>query len=178
MSATLERLTKLHIGCRTVRIPGFLNVDIRADRNPDIAADAQDLNMIESESLDEVYSSQVLEHFSLLKTVDVLKEWNRVLKKGGILWLSVPDFECIHRIYVKYKTLPIWSLYHMYGEQHHEHAWHYTIFTWHNLQENLMDAGFSKFQKIKELPYGTDDCSYSRDSWEGELISLNVKAVK
>ncbi len=134
--------------------------------------------MIESGSIEEIYSSNMLEHFSLLKTVDVLKEWNRVLKKDGVLWLSVPDFECIFKLYSKYKTLPIWALYHMYGEQHHEHAWHYTIFTWPNLQKNLFDAGFSRWTKLESLPYLDDDCSSKVDSWTGELISLNCKAVK
>ena len=177
MVATIEA-KKLNLGCRTTRIPGFTNVDIRQDRNPDICTNAKDLSMVSSDSIEEIYSSNMLEHFSLLETVNVLKEWNRVLKKGGILWLSVPDFECIYRIYDKYKMLPLWALYHMYGEQHHEHAWHYTIFTWVNLQNYLMEAGFSSFTKLEKLPYLEDDCSNSTDSWTGELISLNCKAVK
>ena len=55
---------------------------------PDIICEADNLDMIASQSMDWVYSSHTLEH-----TVDykaVLKEWWRVIKQGGLLVLYLP----------------------------------------------------------------------------------------
>lgn len=40
--------------------------------------------------LDFLYASHVLEHFS--NTLEVLKEWLRVVKPGGYVYFAVPDF--------------------------------------------------------------------------------------
>jgi len=58
-------------------------------RKPDINADAEDLSVIESGSQDFVILSHVLEH--LPNPLKALKEIHRVLRNGGIFYLSVPD---------------------------------------------------------------------------------------
>ncbi len=52
------------------------------------------------DSADEIRASHVLEHFPHHQTLDVLKEWVRVLKPGGWLKIAVPDFDWIVRQYV------------------------------------------------------------------------------
>ena len=81
-------------------VPGCSGWDIRN-------GDAQYLNGIEDESFDFVYSSHCLEHM-----VDVrvsLKNWYRVVKKGGYLIIAIP-----HRdLYEKKKRLPSrWNMDH------------------------------------------------------------------
>ena len=62
--------------------------------------DAQYLDEIEDEQYDFVYSSHTLEHMNNSGTA--LKNWFRVLKKGGYLILYIP-----HRdLYEKKKTMP------------------------------------------------------------------------
>jgi predicted SAM-dependent methyltransferase len=183
MPETIE-YKKLNLGCRTSRIPGFLNVDVdggpfpEKDVEPDIIADASNMEMVESGSVDEVYASNILEHFPHSRTLEVLKEWNRVLKPGGVLWISVPDFEAILRLYKLAGNLNKWMINFMYGDQYHKYAFHYIIFTWANLQELLMEAGFTKFEKLVDLPYRLGDGSTLRDTWTKERVALNCKAVK
>jgi ADP-heptose:LPS heptosyltransferase/predicted SAM-dependent methyltransferase len=55
---------------------------------PDIVAEADNLEMIASKSMDFVYSSHTLEH--LQDTEATLREWWRVLKVGGYLVLYLP----------------------------------------------------------------------------------------
>jgi SAM-dependent methyltransferase len=55
--------------------------------NPDIFADAIKIPL-PSSHLDYVFSSHVLEHMQ--DTIGALKEWGRVLKEGGILFLVLP----------------------------------------------------------------------------------------
>lgn len=47
------------------------------------------------ECAEEIRASHVLEHFSKKDTLDVLREWVRVLKPGGTIKIAVPDFEWI-----------------------------------------------------------------------------------
>lgn len=58
-------------------------------RLPDIIASAEDQSPIQSESMDFVIACHVLEH--LPNPLKALKEIYRVLKPGGVLYLSVPD---------------------------------------------------------------------------------------
>jgi len=57
--------------------------------------DAKNLYWFQSNSLDFVYSSHVLEDFEDTKTV--LKEWLRVIKPGGNLVLYLPDEQTYRR---------------------------------------------------------------------------------
>lgn len=44
-----------------------------------------------SDEFDEVFASNLLEHFGWRETTEVLKEWARVLKPGGRMEIIVPD---------------------------------------------------------------------------------------
>lgn len=171
---------KLNLGCNKTKMEGYLGVDLNPDLKPDILTDVSDLKMIDSESVEEVYASNVLEHFSHQKTLDVLKEWNRVLMKGGTLYVSVPDWDFCVRHYSKHQVLAPWLIYHMFGEQHEPLAWHYAIFTWPNLKELLDRSGFSFSEKLAMLPFSEKqhEASGLVDSWDGDVISLNARAVK
>lgn len=50
---------------------------------------------------DEIFSSNVIEHFTYEEAPKVLKEWLRVLKPGGKITLTTPDVEYTCKEYVK-----------------------------------------------------------------------------
>lgn len=58
---------------------------------PDILADATDLSIFASGSLDFCFSSHFLEHIEYERVPAVLKEWLRVIKSSGHLVLYLPD---------------------------------------------------------------------------------------
>lgn len=62
--------------------------------------DATTMEVYEDESFDTVYSSHILEHLS--DPITAIKNWLRICKKGGVVFISVP-----HRdLYERKKTLP------------------------------------------------------------------------
>jgi SAM-dependent methyltransferase len=79
---------KLNIGAGKTVIDGYTPIDIKD------GIDAIKLPY-ENGVADEVYASHVLEHFPYEKTHEVLREWSRVLKPGGIMRICVPDMEKI-----------------------------------------------------------------------------------
>jgi predicted SAM-dependent methyltransferase len=164
-------------GYRSGKIPGFKTVDLREGTATDIVADVSDLSFLPDESVLELYSSNVLEHFPHTKTQKVLSEWCRVLKRGGKLWLSVPDFEASVQLYLKNGLVP-WVSYLIWGDQAHPLNYHYINFTFSSLALEASKAGFSDIKRVQSLPYGVIDASEIRDNRFNIKVSLNVECTK
>ena len=64
---------------------GFIHVDLAPAPHVDHVADVRNLDFIATGSADLVYACHVLEHFGRLEFKDVLREWHRLLKPGGVL---------------------------------------------------------------------------------------------
>lgn len=92
---------KLHLGCGKRNFPGFTNVDLADYAHIHHKRSVEDLSPFGDSSVDLIYASHVLEYFSLVQVPEVLAEWRRVLKSGGVLKLAVPDFENLTRAYLR-----------------------------------------------------------------------------
>jgi hypothetical protein len=173
-SSTGEPL-RLNLGGRTTNIPGFKTVDLYGGSNVDIATDVSDLSMIGDRTVKTIYASHILEHFPHVKTQDVLKEWYRVMEPGGKVYIAVPDFEAVVKIYVQ-DGLTEWMRNFLYGDQEYDKAFHYTSFDFSSLSLSLVKAGFYDVKRIPQMPYGLADCSKLRYSRGSIPVSLNVVA--
>lgn len=163
-------------GFRESKLPGFLTVDLREVEGTDIVSDVSDLSMVPSGVVSQIYASNVLEHFPHTKTVDVLKEWRRVLKPGGKLFVSVPDFEACVQLYQKQGLVP-WVQFLIWGDQAHALNFHYINFTFASLAFAVNQAGFYDVKRVISLPFGLKDASEIRDTRYGIRVSLNVECV-
>lgn len=105
-----EDRIRLNIGSDWSQISGFLSVDFNPKVSPDIVADGKDLSMFEDDTVDEIYASHILEHFTWDDGLTALKEWLRVLKPGGMLTVACPD---IDQIYYMYKHGQVWGEYRL-----------------------------------------------------------------
>lgn len=175
---------KLHIGCGNKYLPGWKHVDVINAPHIDYLTNAQDLSMIENESIEEIYACHVLEHFGRKEINAVLEEWNRVMIKGGVLRIAVPDFEKIALVYQKNKDLnELMGL--LYDGQNYDYNYHYQCFDFDRIKVLLGEANFSEVKRYnwKEfLPEGFDDFSRAylphMDFANGVLMSLNIIARK
>ena len=95
MNTLAEPLVRLHIGCGTNMLPGWINMD-RVARLPNVATefDATALPYPDG-TVDAVLAEHVFEHFSFAEEALVWREMARVLRPGGTLTLEVPDFEWV-----------------------------------------------------------------------------------
>jgi SAM-dependent methyltransferase len=85
---------RLNLGCGDKLLPGYVNVDVaasRAGRRPDVLCDLRRLTPFESDSVEEILSVHAIEHFWRWEAADVLREWLRVLKPGGVMILECPN---------------------------------------------------------------------------------------
>lgn len=109
---------KLLLGSHGEKREGYISVDIQ--EGADIQADASNLHMLEDDSVDEIAAFHILEHFrsgnkyephlsnpiNPNTVYDALTEWKRVLKPGGTLHITVPDFDKI--VWMK-QNFPTWA---------------------------------------------------------------------
>lgn len=158
-------------------LDGFLVVDLQDHSKTDVIADCSDLSVFKDNSVDEIYASNILEHFKHLDSVKVLKEWHRILKPGSTCWISVPDMDANFRLYQRYGLVP-WVVNIIWGDQYHPYAFHYVNFTFASLAKCVMDAGFSDIKRLTMMPFGLPDGAAHIDSHEGTPVSLNVRAIK
>ena len=92
----------IQVGAGGVRLPGFLNVDVRKVEGVDIVGDAADLRTIVSGSVDTVFGNAVFEHFFVGHHLAALREWKRLLTPdGAIIVIGLPDFAAIADLYLK-----------------------------------------------------------------------------
>lgn len=177
---------KLHLGCGPRHIPGFVHVDAQPAFHVDIVGPVEQLPMGD-DSVSLIYASHVLEHFGRRAYKEVLKEWFRVLKPGGILRLSVPDFAACAAIYYENGLADgLTGLVGLIiGGQRNEHDFHKMIFDEDFLRRNLLETGFCEVRRWdwrKTEHAGVDDFSQAYiphlDKESGRLMSLNIEAVK
>lgn len=167
---------RLNLGGRDTQIPGFKTVDLKPGPTVDYESDISDLSMFEDGAVDEIYASHCLEHFSHQRTLSVLEEWHRVLRRGAKCYISVPDFETAIRMYLEWgMTDYIRNL--LWGDQGYDLAYHYAPFTYPILLNFLHKAGFKDVKRLTWMPYKVKDCSRLVDTFANKPISLTVEAT-
>lgn len=118
---------KLNIGCAWKRMEGYIGIDIRKSRAADVVAPAWDLPY-EDGTVDEIFSSHMMEHLSEDDIDRTLKEWYRVLRKGGKVVTRVPDLEKYMELFLQrdYEYQITWGLRYIFGYQRRAHDIHPT----------------------------------------------------
>lgn len=175
---------KIHLGCGKRYIPGFVHIDVVDYPHVDHVASIDSLPFIQDNSVDLIYNCHVLEHFKRRDVRRVLQEWKRVLRPGGILRTSVPDFEKICQVYQKYRRIDL-VIGPLFGRQDYLYNIHYNVFDFESLKTDLEYVGFVNVRRYdwRETEHANVD-DYSQayiphmDKEEGILISLNVECNK
>jgi hypothetical protein len=93
---------KLHLGCGTKKLSGWVNIDSVASCSPDMIHDLNKPLPYSDGSVEEVLAEDLLEHFDKYLRFYVFYDWCRVLKIGGTITLQVPNFKKILFKYFKF----------------------------------------------------------------------------
>lgn len=115
----------VNLGCGDIILPGWLNVDYFIE-SPKIYNWELSYLKMNDESADILYSCHSLEHVSLYKAFECLKEWHRVLKPDGILYLTVPDIDKSVELFHQDSNWFLKCLYGMQTGPGHIHMYGYT----------------------------------------------------
>jgi glycosyltransferase involved in cell wall biosynthesis len=146
---------KLHLACGHDYTEGYINVDFYApeDARCDARFDVAVLPYPDN-SVDEIKAFHIIEHFDFFEIQKVFKEWHRVLKPGGRLWLETPDFLETCRSFVEGNPgmdIEQWRI--LLYNHFFAHAWipgqtHKFLFTETQLRTMLEWAGFDNMTRL------------------------------
>lgn len=175
---------KLHLGCGKRYIPGFVHIDAIDYPHVDHVASIDNLSFIPDDSVDLIYNCHVLEHFKRRDVERVLREWLRVLKPGGVLRISVPDFAMLCDVYQRNEKIEQ-VVGALFGRQDYLYNIHYNVFDFPSLAAVLQTSGFANVHRYdwRQTEHAEiDDFSQAyiphMDKENGTLISLNVECSK
>ncbi len=181
---------KLHLGCGERYLAGFTHIDIADFSHIDYKRSVDDLSFLPSSSVDEIYSSHTFEYFDRQQAPVVLREWNRVLKPAGKLFLAVPDFDSLIKIYSSTDTLqnilgPLFGKWQVSGQQNF--IYHKTVWNGKDLSQTLVSAGFRYVEKFDPVDYLSQiDPEYDDHSLaffphmdrKGQPVTLALRGIK
>lgn len=102
MPSVSPKAIKLHLGCGTKKLPGWINIDSVESLKPDLLHDITLPLPYQDQTVDEILAEDLLEHFDKYMRFVVFGEWARVLKIGGMATLQVPNFKKILFRYFKF----------------------------------------------------------------------------
>lgn len=181
---------KLHLGCGKRYVPGFVHVDLADFPHIDHRSDVRRLPMFENEIAELIYACHVIEYFDRSEVHDVLREWYRILKPGGVLRVAVPDFAALVEVYRRHGDLalvhgPLYGRIEIPTESGPRVVYHRTVHDFDSLRSTLEAAGFLNVRRYdwrQTIHKDYDDFSQAyiphMDKERGLLISLNVEALK
>lgn len=152
-------MKRLNLGAGPVVIEGY---EARDGKKGDVLFPLPDADG----SVDEIRASHVLEHFPHRQVVEVLKDWVRALKPGGVLKIAVPDFRHIAEHYLAGAQIPAQS--YVMGAQADALDFHRTIFDAEILTQLLRAAGLVA---IRRWTSEAKDCA-------ALPVSLNLAGTK
>ena len=181
---------KLHLGCGKIFIPGYIHIDQNDFDHIDYLSDVSDLSMFSDCTVDLIYACHVLEYFHRDDVNYVLCEWNRVLKKSGLIRVAVPDFESILKVYSISRDLnhrgilgPLYGKWS--GGNGDSFNYHRTVYDFNSLSKILKEAKFkniSRYNWMDTEHAQIDDFSQSyiphMDKENGIHVSLNLVCYK
>lgn len=157
-------LFKLDLGCGTKKQAGFHGVDIRQFPGVDQVVDLGNEKWPWADaSVDEAYSSHMVEHLSWVQRVHFFNELGRVLKVGAKCQVIMPH----------------WSSARFYGDPTHQAA--FSEFGWFYLLKSWREANAPHVDSVMApgpLAYSCDfDVSYGY-SMHGGLTGRNNEFVQ
>lgn len=155
---------RINVGAGKYSDPRYVALDIKT------GTDARTLPYADN-TVDEVYCSHVLEHFSFYETDAILAEFVRVLKPGGQLRVAVPDMAKLGKSWGEVDDTAAHLELAMVTFGGHTDATdiHHTGFTEKSLRERMNAAGVGMVSRFD--PFVADDCS-------NHPISLNLEGIK
>ena len=146
--SSLPQPLRLNLGSGHVPREGYVNVDARKLDGVDVAADVRKLPF-EPGTVEEIYSSHLVEHFPIeeLRSV-VLPHWRDLLRPGGRLVAVVPDAEAMVRETAEGR-MPFDDFQRvMFGDQEYDGDFHFSTYTPDSLSALFAEAGFEAVEIV------------------------------
>jgi len=171
---------RLHIGGEEIK-KGWKILNIQKKPGVDFIGDITDLSQFDDESIEEVYASHVLEHVPMLKIANTFNGIQRILKKGGKLYISVPNLDLLSQLFLETSEgeKKIQIMKYIYGGQIDSYDFHYVGYWPDFLFSTLINAKFKRYERVDYFNIFKDTSRMEVHAKNGVFpLSLNVIAYK
>lgn len=170
---------KLHIGGQ-VKTDGWEVLNAIPGPSVDHVCNANDMSQFSDNTFAEIYASHVVEHLDYKdELINALKDWNRVLKPGGKVFISVPDLDVLAELILKRTELDVRDRFFVmrmiFGGHVDEYDYHLVGLNEEFLTLFLAESGYVNIKRVKEFGLFEDTSSMI---FKGVPISLNLSAEK
>jgi len=182
MGRLLANCRKLHLGCGTSRVSGWINIDVLSMRGVDFRCDLRSLSKyVPAGAADDILTSHTLEHFTREEVRTLLADFHAMLREDGGLWISVPSldlwYEAAKNLRSPAEIDRIMGI--LLGGGRDKHDIHRCVFTSEYMQMLLQEAGFREISSWTEPPAEFRDVPGGwQANIDGKRISLNYVARK
>lgn len=127
-----------------------INFDEREINGIDEVGDVRDLSRYEDAEFDFILASDIIEHFPIAKTTEILKEWARVLKRTGLIEFRLPNLRAICKQYFVGGGNARNISWLLYGGQDYPGNFHYVGFDRKLFREECKKAGLIEVTYTEE----------------------------
>ena len=142
---------KLHMGCGSKRLDGYINIDWRKTVATDLVCDIRKLPYPDN-SVDIIETYHVIEHLPRHHLPGTLLNWFRILTPGGSLIIECPDLD---RSVSRYLQGEDKQLDAIFGHQRFKGDYHLFGYNFKRLSSLLKDAGFINVSEKTPRDYHT-----------------------
>jgi len=148
-------MIKLNLGCGVFYKPGYINIDLSEKDVADEIQNVADL-MYETNSVDVIEASHIIEHFDIIHLPYVLAEWFRVLKPNGELCIETPNLvKSLVTLKPKSYDSRKLTFQFLFGIDYEGNV-HKMGFTSKLLKKYLIATGFTKITKRKQKSFKSE----------------------
>ncbi|MFI5207904.1 MAG: class I SAM-dependent methyltransferase [Gemmatimonadales bacterium] len=146
---------KLHLGCGTVRLEGWVNVDIETSQ-ADLTLDITRGLPLPDGAARLIYHEHVMEHITVDEAKACLRDWFRLLEPGGVLRIATPDLAYVVERYrgdwrdQAWLKLPEYAFIRTRAEMLNTSLrwWgHQYLYDEEELRRRMNDAGFATIRR-------------------------------
>jgi predicted SAM-dependent methyltransferase len=176
----------LNIGCGATHHPDWINLDVSSSDPSVLPVDINKGLPFSFDSITVCYSSHLLEHLDKDGARYFLAECMRVLNRGGVIRLAVPDLESIAREYLRVLDVVAtgdktresdydWIMLEMYDQTVRNYSGGEMAHFLENL--NVDDRSFVKSRIGVEAENLWAERIVLKQSWLSTLLQVNIRDI-
>ncbi|MCU1229183.1 MAG: hypothetical protein JWO97_2067 [Acidobacteria bacterium] len=146
-------MTKLHLGCGPLALPGWVNLDNLPYPGVDQVVDVTAGLPFEDVSF--VFAEHFIEHIAYPDAANLMRECRRILNDDGVLRLSTPNLDWVWMTHYRLPMNDEEAVQACFAMNRAFRGWgHQFLYNDRTLRATLLDAGFANVTRVE---YGASE---------------------